>query len=68
MTSDHTWINGREACRTIGVGRARLLTVVEAGHIAVLQPPGCRALYSRADVERVAGERPSGSGAGDGVR
>ncbi len=56
MRSDQIWITGREACRTIGVGRARLASIVEAGHIAVLAPPGCRALFSRADVERVARE------------
>jgi len=56
MTTDQTWITGRAACRTIGVGRSRLATIVEAGHIAVLAPPGCRALFRRADVERVARE------------
>lgn len=56
MAADQQWIPGTEACRLIGVGRARLAKIVASGHIAVLKPPGCRALYGRVDVERVARE------------
>ena len=48
------WIAGRAAARLLGVSRARILQMAEAGSISSRRLPGCPIRFDRRELEALA--------------